>query len=59
MSTTFGQGQPMSTAFVQFNPKSDYTKEQVIEAEDFLFDQEIIRSDKTIAAALYLLSQQY
>ncbi|CAB4241346.1 hypothetical protein UFOVP60_23 [uncultured Caudovirales phage] len=49
----------MSAAFVQFNPKSDYTEQQVTEAQDFLFDQGIIRSDKTLAAALYLLSQQY
>jgi hypothetical protein len=49
----------MSTAFVQFNPKSDYTKEQITAAQDFLYDTGIILSDKTLAAALYLLSQQY
>ena len=57
MSNTYGQGRPQATFTL---PAIEcYTEDQRADAEDLLMDNNILKTDCTIAAAAFLLKEQY
>lgn len=56
-SNTYGQGRPQATFPIPV--KECYTQQVLSDAEDFLADNGILLSLATLAAAAFLLSEQY
>lgn len=57
MNNTYGQGRPQGTFTLP--AIETYTEDQRADAEDLLMDNCILKTDATLAAAAFLLKEQY
>ena len=57
MNNTYGQGRPQTTFTLP--TIETYTEDERADAEDLLMDNSILKTDATLAAAAFILKEQY